>query len=478
MSSHALLLRLGLGDLLRVDSSGAGLLSHALGLSPDENVAARANDLVLQATTLNWEDDEAASDLLARLMALDALVAEDAHRRRNRLNSVLSLLPLSDAGRSDAWRHMRARFRLRVSMVEIFTGTWQNALVTANDVMEQAVERDDARLFRQASWLLTACLRETGDIDGSIRVAQEWVQRATGEAVEQIPALFALATAWVVKGERKLAEEGFARALALCATVGSPRYESLCLSNLGHLAEQSDELEKAYAWFEQVLSRCPADDLWLHQRTLATLGQLGAVLGKPDAAEWLDRAEALNEGPREIGIDARILLGRARLAADKGENERVSVLVQRALSLVSGQPSSLVLAWVRQSCDEVMERLAGQRAAVRVHIDGQWFRVPGQPAVDLSRFPAQTRILAALARAYADGSGRDIHALFEAGWPGQRSVGSSSNDRVYTAVRLLRRAGLDGTLAQGDGLYRLVSVIVDDAPLAHSVTSPGSMAQG
>jgi hypothetical protein len=43
----------------------------------------------------------------------------------------------------------------------------------------------------------------------------------------------------------------------------------------------------------------------------------------------------------------------------------------------------------------------------------------------------------------------------ESGWPGEIMIRESGNERVYTAIRTLRRMGLDGILLTRDGGYML-----------------------
>jgi hypothetical protein len=87
---------------------------------------------------------------------------------------------------------------------------------------------------------------------------------------------------------------------------------------------------------------------------------------------------------------------------------------------------------------------------------GYWF-VSGSERVDLSRRPSLRRILARLVDAHRAGSQRPITVaqLMESGWPGEIMIRESGCERVYTAIRTLRRMGLEGILVTRDGGYVL-----------------------
>lgn len=93
---------------------------------------------------------------------------------------------------------------------------------------------------------------------------------------------------------------------------------------------------------------------------------------------------------------------------------------------------------------------------VAISSSGTWFQ-KGQAQVDLFRRPSLQRILARLIEVYRHETGRPVtvHELMESGWPGEIMIRESGNERVYTAIRTLRRMGLDGVLLTRDGGYML-----------------------
>lgn len=90
----------------------------------------------------------------------------------------------------------------------------------------------------------------------------------------------------------------------------------------------------------------------------------------------------------------------------------------------------------------------------------QWFQLAeGQP-VDLARRGPVRRILKALVERHAsDKRPLGVSEVLERGWPGQTVPYESGAMRVYTAVRTLRRLGLEGLLITRDEGYLLAPML-------------------
>ena len=95
--------------------------------------------------------------------------------------------------------------------------------------------------------------------------------------------------------------------------------------------------------------------------------------------------------------------------------------------------------------------------AIEIGPDGRWFRRGDAEPVDLSRRGAMRRILIRLVRLRVEtpGAGLDQERLQEVGWPQQMLHPESGRARVYTAVRSLRRLGLEGVLVTREEGYLL-----------------------
>ena len=111
----------------------------------------------------------------------------------------------------------------------------------------------------------------------------------------------------------------------------------------------------------------------------------------------------------------------------------------------------------------------------RVHVDGDWFDVPGGSRVSCRHRTHLRRLLKALVhnRVQHPGEPMDADALFAIGWPGERIEQRSARNRLKVAMSTLRKMGFGPTLLGDREGYRLkaeVPVEIADA------STPGSLA--
>ncbi|MCA9551752.1 MAG: hypothetical protein KC933_17075 [Myxococcales bacterium] len=101
--------------------------------------------------------------------------------------------------------------------------------------------------------------------------------------------------------------------------------------------------------------------------------------------------------------------------------------------------------------------IARLRAAPRLTVEDEArrFEVGGRRPVDLSRRGPIRRILVALVQAHQAGRALDVTEVVSAGWPGEIVPPDAGATRVYTAIRTLRRLGLEGVLLTRDSGYLL-----------------------
>lgn len=99
----------------------------------------------------------------------------------------------------------------------------------------------------------------------------------------------------------------------------------------------------------------------------------------------------------------------------------------------------------------------GSEGAPRLEVgpQGRWFEVAGRGRVDLARRGPIRRVLWALVEAQPEGRALDVDEVVEAGWPGEIVGPEQGATRVYTAIRTLRRLGLEGVLLTWDAGYLL-----------------------
>ncbi len=103
---------------------------------------------------------------------------------------------------------------------------------------------------------------------------------------------------------------------------------------------------------------------------------------------------------------------------------------------------------------EAVDALAspGRRLIVDAH--ARTVTPPGQPAIELGRRALLWRLVERLLEA-TPGEPVTPDQLVEAGWPGERILPEAARTRLYTAIRDLRKAGLEDVLWSRDGGYLL-----------------------
>jgi len=240
------------------------------------------------------------------------------------------------------------------------------------------------------------------------------------------------------------AEARWNEALALHRAVGHARFEAFALCGLGAVLHERGELDEALALVERgcaifAVLHDPRWEGWARSRR----GALRAALGDHEAARG--------------DFDA----ARAALRASGGDAWLGAVDV---LAQVVGEPrperaprtSAERLAWRLVSSGPPAQAASPRAGSVRVARDAAWFERDSK-RVDLARRRAMRRVLAALITQRVDAPGEPLEtsALVAAGWPGERMREDSGAARVYTAVRTLRRMGLDGVLVRARGGYLL-----------------------
>jgi hypothetical protein len=90
--------------------------------------------------------------------------------------------------------------------------------------------------------------------------------------------------------------------------------------------------------------------------------------------------------------------------------------------------------------------------------DARWIALSADPTakrIDLMRYGARRRILNRLVvtRLEQPNAATPAEALIEAGWPGERMQHTAGLLRVYSAIRRLRRLGLESILLTRDDGY-------------------------
>lgn len=217
----------------------------------------------------------------------------------------------------------------------------------------------------------------------------------------------------------------------------------------GDLEGADNRTADAAAWLAGAGDPLEAFVLALRGATLCAQGDVGAAR---DVFEEVDAAIA--RGVRDSVARAAHTL-RAPLLAKGGDAAAARARLDEAGDVRLGSRVRVA----RRFADKAMAFGAAAQggAVVGVADDGSWLETPGSERVDLSRRRVLRRLLLALAekRVQEPGSLLASADLVAAGWPGERMLEKSAQDRLWVAIRSLRRLGLDGILVTGREGYLL-----------------------
>ena len=110
--------------------------------------------------------------------------------------------------------------------------------------------------------------------------------------------------------------------------------------------------------------------------------------------------------------------------------------------------------------DELVHRAeAASPRRLTVSPDGRWFQVDSRPVVSLVRRTALRRLLATVLMHREHGAAVPVQQMVHAGWPRETLSESQGATRVYTAIRTLRRMGLENILLTTDRGYEIAAEV-------------------
>lgn len=260
-------------------------------------------------------------------------------------------------------------------------------------------------------------------------------------------------------GALELAEELGRRALDEERRLGNRRFEGLALANLGLIAHLRGDLAAAKVEYHraQAIFQEARDRRFEHVLDMF----LGAAHAETGAHAEAMRSFAAAERAFEDSGDAGNLLVLRTLEALLAPQDATARLEAARAALASGavRASELSLAEriVTRAGARSVPRNPSSTTTLDIGPEARWFARAGQERVDLSARASLRGILAALVHAGSEPLPQE--ALFRAGWPGERVLALAARDRVYTAVRTLRKMGLEGVLARRDEGYFLDAVV-------------------
>lgn len=257
-------------------------------------------------------------------------------------------------------------------------------------------------------------------------------------------------------GALDLAEDLTRRALDEERRLGNRRFEGLALANLGliaHLRGDTAAAKREYlaalAIFQEAHDR----------RVGSVLGMfLGALHAEEGARGEAQRTFAAARQELERVSDEgnlRVVHTLEALLVPLAEAETRLLSARQALGAGTTRSAELALAErivTRALAPHDTSQPPPSTATLQIGPESRWFERAGQARVDLASRPSLRNVLAALVDAK---TALPQEALFRAGWPGERVLPLAARDRVYTAVRTLRKLGLEGVLSRGNDGYFL-----------------------
>lgn len=205
-------------------------------------------------------------------------------------------------------------------------------------------------------------------------------------------------------------------------------------------------------------------------------GHLAGVLAErgsaslAEARHWLETAQRYAQlMPNPSGRAALVAL-EGMLARAEGDRAGVVALRRRALSVhpthsnlallpATSQVTAIVGVHLRLALrilDAALARDAEGPAPVLVigiSRSGRRVSLDGGEPIDFTRRGALRRILRALVDAYPRSLALGVNDLIAAGWPGEFVETEAGTARVYTAIKSLRRLGLERVLVTRDDGY-------------------------
>lgn len=371
-------------------------------------------------------------------------------------------------------------------------------LEDAEHMVDSAIEVSERRGDR---WTLGMYLTNQATLmleRGRISEAEEINKRALaiyqemGSLPRQAVLLFQLGVVNAQKGELDLALEFFTKAKAVAARIDDHVLEASIAWQMGDTHIERGSYSKARQLLERALGLNREIDnrrgeknaltslaiLHLFEDELSTAQQqlkqavqlsidINSQLGEGRALVFLAAAEAM-AGRHD---QAKKTLKRAQTIVDVGYVplstclDVVDHMVTGSPVETSSQESSPKAQFVdvrlacqlhKKTTDQPVEA-SDQGTTVIVGPEGRWFLIGDMNKVDLSRRGAMRRILHELALrcTQVPGKGTSVDELTEVGWPGQNIHPEAAATRVYTAIRSLRRIGLDQLILTNDEGYLL-----------------------
>ena len=240
------------------------------------------------------------------------------------------------------------------------------------------------------------------------------------------------------------------------------RSEAIILAHLGGVEARLGDLDAAEAHEQRALATF--SELYDGPMEALASAHLGAIsVAKRDldsAKEWFTRSHKIAIPDPGWRVACDLLEGLLHVAREDRDTAQAALVAARA----SMRAGAVYSEHVRQAAERLQSALDSgtpdsepNKPVVTIAADGSWFAIDTEKPVDLSRRGALGRLLRRLLeqRLAAPDEIVTIEELLEAGWAGERVLPEAGRTRIYSAVRTLRRFGLEQVLITRDGGYLL-----------------------
>lgn len=447
---EVLLLRARLLDLLGYTEARASAAAALFLARAEGNVRLEGSALALLGSLAVTRGDLRAGsgqlrEALVLLPELDPALAADTYCT---LAMALRTMGDLDAAKRahDSAASLRARIRgdggaaadlACLATLRYQCGDAKGARDLLEDARARAKARGDRYTHARVIGTLARVLSEEGLHDDAAARYEEAIGEldALGERRLRALLLGYFAASRQLAGARLRAAAAYREAIFALGEQGDRLHEGLFAGAAATLAWACGEATEAESLYDLARGRLTALATSVNPRLSLVLS---LYLGHRDL--WMRRI-ALGAG-YERAARAHLEAARKRLTDSEGyvgDHDDLR-LAYRLLQAEVGRVSSPAFA-----------------SEIEIGPDAVWFRVGGEPRVDLRRRRAPRLILHALVeqRLRSPGSPVPMDRLIASGWPGEKMLLHAGMNRLYVAIRSLRELGLRWALLRQDDGYLL-----------------------
>jgi tetratricopeptide (TPR) repeat protein len=442
----------------------------------------------------------AAEESGERALARELFLARgDTRRKAGRLSEAAHDLDAAQALALDDGA--RADVRSSQAMLAMMAGSLDEASAHIDDAIRLAERANDTRA------LARACERggSVAIVRGDYARAEEWCARALAISDDArnvrstTNALTYQGIARLDRGRNDAARLAFNEARALYTALDDAWSVAVCDAYLALIALDDGEGARAIerltaaghdakrvghtrleAFVDGVIgvSHHQAGELALAEascrRGLALAKHVGDLLAACVNAGHLAAILAARAGTSTGALDeAKALMEQARAFAELLPNpsgRRALIALDGILALAAGdraaaeaaRTSAVAIPGVHlRLASRLLDAALGSSPApsttghLVIDRTTQHVTFPSGEAVDFSRRGPLRRVLFAIVDAHTRGEAVNVHALIDQGWPDEKVGTEAGTARVYSAIKSLRKMGLEGCLVTRDDGYTL-----------------------